>query len=165
MIPMLSPLLELPTTEPVRRRRSSGKWIHAVVIVDDEPAVLDSVRRALRHEPYLLFTTTDPHEALTWMSILDVSVVVADQRMPVMEGTELLDEARRVSPTTLGALLTAFPSSRCILDWREGRVRRLMTKPWSDDELRETIHDLLRDREEEFRRPGNPPAGQAEDPR
>ena len=65
---------------------------HVVVCVDDEPAILSALRRSLRAEPYELLTTENPVNVLQWAGTRDVSLVITDQRMPGMAGTELLEE-------------------------------------------------------------------------
>jgi len=60
-----------------------------VICIDDDPPVLSAIRRLLRHEPYEVLTTEDPEEVLRIVSSREVALVIADQRMPRMLGTEL----------------------------------------------------------------------------
>ena len=77
-----------------------------VVFVDDQPEVLDSLRRLLRDETYEVRTTSSPDEALRWVGEGDVSVLVTDERMPTMRGTDLLERASKRSPRTVRVVLT-----------------------------------------------------------
>jgi response regulator RpfG family c-di-GMP phosphodiesterase len=118
-----------------------------VVCVDDEPAILSAIRRSLRAEPYELLTTESPESALEWLRSRDVSLVITDQRMPGMAGTELLEEVLKRSPSTARILLTAYPGSTAatpgLSDWTECMI----SKPWDSVMLRKTIRQLLGDRE------------------
>ena len=120
---------------------------HRVVCVDDEPAILSALRRALRTEPYELLTTPDPQHALRWVSSQEVSLIITDQRMPEMEGTELLKEVTRRSPCTARIILTAYPGVVVSRPGVRGDTECMISKPWDSAMLRRTIRELLRDRE------------------
>jgi DNA-binding NtrC family response regulator len=120
---------------------------HTVLIIDDEPAVLGALRRALEREPYDVVTTDRPTLALEWLVHKNVSLVISDQRMPEMEGDALLEEVWVRSPMTERLLLTGFPEQVDRLPtFRRARLN-VMTKPWDDYELKRTIRALLRERE------------------
>ena len=63
---------------------------HLVICVDDDLAVLSSLRRLLRSEPYEFTATDDPEEAMLLVRTRPVSLFIADYRMPDMSGTGLL---------------------------------------------------------------------------
>jgi two-component system, OmpR family, response regulator VicR len=73
--------------------------------------------------------------------------VITDQRMPGMVGTELLEEVLKRSPSTARILLTAYPGSTActpgLSDWTECMI----SKPWDSAMLRQTIRQLLGERE------------------
>src|SRR5436190_4616316 len=84
---------------------------HPVVLcVDDERETLAALRRSLRNEPYEVITAQSAAEALEWFLELPVALVLTDQRMPDVGGTEFLREVRKRSPKTARAILTAYPS-------------------------------------------------------
>ena len=118
-----------------------------VVLVDDDPAILGSLRRLLRHEPYDVRTTSDPRAALDWVRQDDVSLLVLDQRMPEMFGTELAERVRRISPRTVRVMLTAYPGSARVRHGLGEDVQWLVSKPWNDEALKETLRRLLLDAE------------------
>jgi DNA-binding NtrC family response regulator len=120
---------------------------HRVLCVDDEADVLRALRRALRNQPFDLMTTTEPEQALAWVEDHDVSLVLSDQRMPTMAGTTLIERIRENSPTTICAVLTAYPGSVLVGGRPAFGIRELVLKPWNDEELRGTIVRLLRERE------------------
>ena len=120
---------------------------HVVVCVDDEPAILSALRRSLRSEPYELLTTENPESALEWLNSRDVSLVITDQRMPGMIGTELLEEVLKRSPSTARILLTAYPGSTAATPGVGDGTECMISKPWDSVMLRKTIRQLLGDRE------------------
>jgi len=126
-----------------------------VVLIDDDPGVLVSLRRLLRREPYELLSTVHPERAIAWIEEGDVRLVIVDQRMPELSGTELAERVRRCSPETIRVMLTAFPGNTVVQHGLARDVQWLISKPWNDDALRLTLRQLLQER-------GSPPpsAGQ-----
>ena len=124
-------------------KRSSKRG--AVLCVDDEPQVLSALQRALRHEPYEVVTAADPELALDCLSRLPVEVVIADERMPCMNGSELLAEVHRRWPWMGRVILTGYPGQNIMIRSLEGRVDFLLYKPWDDDALRKTVGRLVRE--------------------
>jgi response regulator RpfG family c-di-GMP phosphodiesterase len=120
---------------------------HVVVCVDDEPAILSALRRSLRSEPYELLTTESPQSALKWVWTRDVSLVITDQRMPGMEGTELLEEVVRRSPSTARIILTAYPGDTITKPRLRSWTECMISKPWDNIMLRKTIRQMLGERE------------------
>jgi len=120
---------------------------HVVVCVDDEPAILSALRRSLRTEPYEILTTDSPENALHWIRSRDVSLVITDQRMPKMEGTELLEEVSKRSPSTQRIILTAYPHDAMGTPGMRHWTECMISKPWDNLMLRKTIRQLLGDRE------------------
>jgi CheY-like chemotaxis protein len=113
-----------------------------VVLVDDDPGVLAALRRLLRGEPYQVLATSDPLEALGALGERDVRVLVADQRMPRMNGTELLGWVQARFPQTPCVLLTGFADTALVVDREDLRIERLVSKPWQDEDLRNLIREL-----------------------
>ena len=69
-----------------------------ILFVDDESNIVRACKRVLRRSGCKIFTTTDVEEAIAWAKEIELAVVVSDQRMPVMEGTELLERIREIQP-------------------------------------------------------------------
>jgi response regulator RpfG family c-di-GMP phosphodiesterase len=120
---------------------------HLVMCVDDEPAILSALQRSLRLEPYEVITTDRPERALKWVATRDISLVITDQRMPGMQGTELLLEISKRSPATAGVILTAHPGSTISTPGLRQWTECMISKPWDNTMLRKTIRQLLLDRE------------------
>jgi response regulator RpfG family c-di-GMP phosphodiesterase len=72
-----------------------------VFFIDDEPNILQAILRITRHEHYQVATFNDPLKALAELATREVAVVIADQRIPGMTGTELLEKVSVQSPNTI----------------------------------------------------------------
>ena len=77
-----------------------------ILLVDDEKAILDGHRLALRREPYTVLTAASPVEALKILATRRVDVVVSDERMPKMLGSEFLHQVQKRWPRIIRILLT-----------------------------------------------------------
>ena len=135
-------LVEPETLEPLALSEP-----HEIVLVDDNPAVLAALQRALRGEPYTLFATTRPDVALEWIGRGGVSLVVMDQRMAGIGGPGLAERVRRISPGTVRVVLTADAPPSLLLHGLADEVEWVVGKPWDDESLRRTLRRLLLDHE------------------
>jgi response regulator RpfG family c-di-GMP phosphodiesterase len=124
---------------------AKGSKRGAVLCVDDEPQVLSALQRTLRHEPYEVVTAADPELALDCLDRLPVEVVIADERMPRMNGSELLAEVHRRWPWMGRIILTGYPGQNVMIRGLEARVDFLLTKPWDDEGLRRAVGRLVRE--------------------
>jgi CheY-like chemotaxis protein len=115
----------------------------AILLVDDEPRVLRALGRTLGREPYAVLRAAGGLEALDLLEVSPVKVVVADQRMPGMSGSELLGEIRRRWPLVGRVILTGYPGQDIMVRSLEAEVDVLMTKPWNDEKLRRAIRRLI----------------------
>jgi two-component system, probable response regulator PhcQ len=118
--------------------------VTTILCVDDEPEVLESLRRTLRREPYRLLTATSAAEAFDIVAIERVDVIVSDIDMPGTNGLELVARIRRDQPAIVRVLLTGDASLEAALDAiNQGEVHRFLTKPWDKDQLRRTLHEAV----------------------
>lgn len=106
-----------------------------ILVVDDEPENLKALERTLRPK-YAVITSTDPKAALALLEKEDFSVLLSDQKMPGMLGTELLAKAAKVRPLTTRILLTAHTETQILLDAiNRAEIYRYLTKPWENLDL------------------------------
>jgi thioredoxin reductase (NADPH) len=126
----------------------------AIVAVDDEPAVLAAVSRDLRRgfgERYRILRATSGAEALELVRELrrrgdQVALLIADQRMPGMAGTEYLVEARKLAPDAKRVLLTAYADTEAAISAiNEVALDYYLLKPWDppEEQLFPVVEDLL----------------------
>ncbi|NDY41814.1 response regulator [Dissulfurirhabdus thermomarina] len=115
-----------------------------VLIVDDEENVLAALRRLLRREGYRILTATGGEEALALLRETPADVIVADQRMPGMSGTEFLERAREISPLSVRMILSGYTAVDAITEAvNRGHVFKFLLKPWDDDELKAVVREAL----------------------
>jgi CheY-like chemotaxis protein len=115
----------------------------AVVVVDDDAPTLKTLQRLLEGEPYTLLATAQPEQALQWVGLRKVGVVVSDQRMPGMAGTQLLESVSKKSPGTACVLLTAYPEDAEVVQSLGASVSTILAKPWDGETLKRTIREHL----------------------
>src|SRR5262245_987934 len=114
---------------------------HAILIVDDEPDILFSLRGLLRTE-FELLTATSGAEALELLHRNQIHVIMTDQRMPHMTGTELLRRAQGDCPEAIRIVFTGYADIKSVVDAiNHGQIYRYLTKPWDPDELVAVLHD------------------------
>lgn len=131
-------------TESSGRSAPNPGEMPIVLCVDDEPETLRALRRCFRDEPYRVFTAHSPWEALVWMECLPaVDLVLADQRMPGMAGTELLALFRDRHPATARAVLSGYPGEDLVRRGLEAGAGAFFTKPWDGAALRATVRRIL----------------------
>ncbi len=110
-----------------------------LLIVDDEPDVLESLRHLFRHE-YRVLTATSGAEALEILGREEVQVILTDQRMPGMSGDELLGRARQIRPEAIRLLFTGYAEIHAVVKAvNQGGIFRYLLKPWDPDELESVV--------------------------
>lgn len=115
-----------------------------VLFIDDEPRVLRAMQRLLRPHSKVLLAESGL-EALEILCLEPVDVIVCDQRMPGMSGTDVLAEARRLSPRSMRILLTGYADLDAAINaLNQGHIYRYLSKPWSNEVLIETVQDAAR---------------------
>jgi signal transduction histidine kinase len=114
-----------------------------LLVVDDEPDLVQSVKDLLRFE-YRVLGATRASEGLRIMSVENVQIVMSDQRMPEMTGVEFLSSLKQSHPDTVRLLFTAYADLTAVIDAiNEGNVYRYISKPWAPDELRTVLRQAL----------------------
>ncbi len=108
---------------------------YSVLVVDDEEEILQSLRGLLRLK-YDVHTAQNPHEALEIFRRRPIHVVMSDQRMPEMSGSQLLSRMQEERPETMRILFTGYANIQAVIDAvNEGRIFRYLAKPWEPEEL------------------------------
>jgi len=127
---------------------------HAILVVDDEPDMVQSVQDLLRLD-YRVLGATRAQDALKILRENEVQIVMTDQRMPGMSGVEFLYHVRGEHPEAIRLLFTGYADINAVIDAiNQGSVYRYITKPWNPDELQTIIrqaaeqYDLLVERKQ-----------------
>jgi len=117
---------------------------HTVLFVDDEVNILKALQRLLRTEEMNVLCASRASEAIELLEQHPAQVVVTDQRMPEMNGVDLLSAVRERHPDIVRMMLTGYTEINVAVDAiNRGEIFRLITKPWNDDELRATIRQAF----------------------
>lgn len=115
-----------------------------VLFVDDEANILSSLRRLLRKEDYQLICANGGREALALLENEQVHVVISDQKMPEMRGTEFLQRVKELYPDTVRVVLSGDADVNVIVESiNKDEVYRFIPKPWNDEELKAAIRQCL----------------------
>ncbi len=118
----------------------AGKNKFKLMVVDDEPDNLDLLYRTFRRD----FTVFKADSAIAALEILDqegeMAVIISDQRMPVMNGTEFLSRTVERFPETIRILLTGYTDVEDLVDAiNSGQVFKYITKPWNPENLKSVV--------------------------
>ena len=141
-----------PTQVPVENEAAN-----TLLLVDDEANILSALKRVLRHENYRILTASSAEEALSLLAQHPVGVILTDQRMPGMSGTELLARARSMHPRSIRMVLSGYTGLESLTEAiNRGEISRFLAKPWRDDELLEAVREAFR-RYAEALDAGSPP--------
>jgi serine phosphatase RsbU (regulator of sigma subunit)/FixJ family two-component response regulator len=130
-----------------------------LMVVDDEPDNLDLLYRTFRRD----FEVFQANHARSALEILDkegeMAVIISDQRMPEMNGTEFLSRTVERFPDTIRILLTGFTDVEDLVDAiNSGQVFKYITKPWNPQRLKGLVEQatdtyrLVKKRTQELRR-------------
>jgi CheY-like chemotaxis protein len=130
-----------------------------MLVVDDEPDNLDLLYRTFRRD----FNVLKAESGVQALEVLkaegEVAVIISDQRMPEMKGTEFLSRTVPEFPDTVRIILTGFTDVEDLVEAiNAGQVYKYITKPWDPDELKIVVHraaetyEVLKQRTEELHR-------------
>jgi two-component system, probable response regulator PhcQ len=118
-----------------------------VLLVDDVPSVTAALKRRLRGESFRILEASSAAEALDILSEEPVSVIVSDESMPGMSGTELCARVFDRHPGTMCIILTGHPTVEAAMRAiNDAKVHRFLTKPCDPAELAAAIHQALEER-------------------
>ncbi|MBS1170727.1 MAG: response regulator receiver modulated diguanylate cyclase/phosphodiesterase with sensor(s) [Burkholderiaceae bacterium] len=116
-----------------------------ILLLDDEASILSALKRTLRREGYNILTAQSASEGFALMAKEPVKLIVCDQHMSEMTGTQFLSQARIMYPETVRIVLSGFSEIATVTDAiNKGAAYRFLTKPWNDEQLKEEIRGALR---------------------
>jgi len=108
-----------------------------LLCIDDDEATLRALQRLLHGEEYRVLVAKTVSEAFAFLSQETIQVVMADQRMPDITGSELLQQIKEKYPTILRVILSGYADVSAILESiNEGEVYRFLSKPWDSNALK-----------------------------
>lgn len=131
---------------------TNAATVYRVLLVDDEPNVLNALRRCLSFinvdmlggEGLRVETLTSASQALERLESEDFDLIISDYRMPEMNGVEFLSRAIELQPNVARMILSGYADRDAILaSINETQVSRFLCKPWDDGELRNLVATTL----------------------
>ncbi len=122
---------------------------YRLLIVDDEPNVYNALRRALHKEAdWKTVYAEGADAALRVLEEQDVDVIIADENMPGMNGTQLLSVVRRRFPQVIRMMLTGDPRRDVVMNAvTTGEIYRFFTKPCNESELIVSLREAVKMKE------------------
>jgi len=110
-----------------------------VLYIDDEDNNLKSFKATLRKD-FMIYTAIDAEEGLKIAQEEEIHVVIADQRMPGMTGTEFFERMVQINPDPIRILLTGYSDIASVIDAiNKGEVYRFIDKPWNIEQIKNSI--------------------------
>ncbi|OEU72781.1 MAG: hypothetical protein BA864_08550, partial [Desulfuromonadales bacterium C00003093] len=122
------------------------KYKHKLLFVDDEESITKALYRIFRRQGYEIHTASSGQEGLKALKEdkRPFSLIISDQRMPGMTGSQFLEKAKKIFPESIRILLTGYSDMDAIVDAiNRGEIHRYITKPWNDDDLLIQIRQSL----------------------
>lgn len=118
---------------------------HKILLVDDEQNIINSISRLLRGEDREIFSANDANDGLDILkNTRGVDLVISDNKLPSISGTDFLIKVRQLYPDTIRMLLTGYPDlDSAIKAINCGQVYRFITKPWQNEELKLMVKQAL----------------------
>lgn len=114
-----------------------------ILCVDDEKSILNALKRLLRREGYQLLFANSGKEGLEILQEHKVHLVISDQRMPEMSGTEFLEIVKEKYPDVLRIILTGYSDIDSITESiNKGNIYKFFFKPWNDIRLKSEIRQV-----------------------
>ncbi|RUO24481.1 GGDEF domain-containing protein [Aliidiomarina minuta] len=130
--------------QQVEVEKEADIMLPVVLLVDDEPNVLRSLQRLLRRDGYQILTAENAEQAFELLTEHDVNVIVSDQRMRHMNGTELLNHVKSMYPSIVRIVLSGYMDLKSVTAAiNQGQIYKFLTKPWDDKELRQVVRDAV----------------------
>jgi two-component system response regulator PilR (NtrC family) len=115
----------------------------SILLVDDEPDIIEILEIALRDEGMEVCRAASAKAALELLRKNDFDIVISDIRMPDMSGVELLKEAKQLAPDTVFILITAYASTDTAIEALQHGAYDYLTKPFKMEELLEIVRNSL----------------------
>lgn len=115
-----------------------------LLLVDDEENIASALTRLLRRDGYSILRANGGLKGLEILAQNPVGVIISDQRMPGMTGTEFLSKVRELYPDTIRIVLSGYTDLNSVTDAiNRGAIYKFLTKPWEDDLLRAHVEEAF----------------------
>ena len=114
---------------------------YKILFVDDEINILQSLKRAFFNYPeFEILTADSAEEAVATLATERIDVLVSDEKMPKIEGSQLVEYAKNRFPDVIRCILTGYADMEKIIKAvNKGEVYRYLVKPWNNEDLITTV--------------------------
>lgn len=120
---------------------------YKILLVDDSSNVLKALKRSFVSEGYEIHTAQSAEDALKVLNAVGIDLIITDENMPGVSGTELLKKIKDLYPDTVRIMLTGVTdmgvAKRAI---NSGEIYKFFTKPWDDFELLLSVRYALKEK-------------------
>ena len=128
----------------IRAQAEQSERERVLLLVDDEPDILSAMHSMLKRAKIHLLTTTNPNEGFELLAANPVGVVICDQRMPEMTGTEFLRRVKELFPATVRIVLSGYTDLNSVIEAvNRGAIYKFLTKPLQREILLESLADAF----------------------
>ncbi|RJP81638.1 MAG: response regulator [Candidatus Zixiibacteriota bacterium] len=115
-----------------------------LLLVDDEPNILKALQRLFFDEEYEVYCAGSGEEGLEVLAGNEVDLIIADYRMPGMNGIDFFRRARQARPEAVRIILSGYADVKALAEAiNEGNIYKFIFKPWNDEDLKNTLRLAL----------------------
>ncbi|MGD9158626.1 MAG: response regulator [Desulfobacteraceae bacterium] len=117
---------------------------YTILVIDDEEFILKSLKRLLRMDGYNILTALSGDEGFEILKENDVQLIISDQRMSGMSGTDFFEKVKDDFPDVIRTILSGYTDVDSITESiNKGHIFKFFLKPWNDNNLRLEIKHCI----------------------
>lgn len=117
---------------------------NTLLLVDDEESILRALERVFFSEHYTIMTATNGEKALELLATNDIQIIISDQRMPYMTGSELFSQVKNLYPDTIRIILSGYADFDAVTEAiNKGAIYKFINKPWDSEQLRQLVREAF----------------------
>ncbi|MDW8297604.1 MAG: response regulator [Raineya sp.] len=115
----------------------------SVLYIDDEQSNLDIFRISFKKD-YNIFTAYEPEQAFEILRTQNIDIIIADQQMPGMTGTQFLEKTLQSHPDAIRIILTGYADIQVVIEAiNKCGIYKYITKPWERDDVKMTLEKAI----------------------
>ncbi|MFH1771447.1 MAG: response regulator [Candidatus Omnitrophota bacterium] len=117
---------------------------HSILCVDDEAIVVTGLEKIFKKEGYAVHSARSAKEGLEILEKEKIDLVMVDQKMPDMSGSQMLKIVNQKYPKVIRILFSGYNDFNGLVDAvNKGEIFRFIQKPWDNEELKHTVRESL----------------------
>jgi len=117
---------------------------HSILLVDDDPGIIKALQRLFKEEDYRIYTADSGEKGLEVLKNHSLDLVISDQKMPYMNGSEFLGKVRQQYLDTIRILLTGYSNMEATISAiNKGKIYQYISKPWDVEDIKITVKKAL----------------------